>query len=45
MQFSNPEFYKSAGADTVTVNARLMEIEAELETLLVRWEELEKVKG
>lgn len=45
LQLSNPEFYKNAGANTVTVNTRLEEIATELETLLIRWEELEKVKG
>ncbi|MBT0665340.1 ATP-binding cassette domain-containing protein [Geobacter pelophilus] len=44
-RLSDPEFYKSAGGEVVAINSRLAEIEAELEKLLVRWEELEAVKG
>ena len=44
-QLSDPEFYKSAGAGVSALNARLEEIELELEKLLTRWEELESVKG
>jgi len=43
-QLSDPELYKSAGVGIAEMNTRLEEIEAELETLLIRWEELEAVK-
>jgi ATP-binding cassette subfamily F protein uup len=44
-RLSDPELYKSAGAGVAEMNSRLEEIETELETLLIRWEELEAVKG
>ena len=44
-RLADPEFYKSAGAEVATVNARLAENEGELETAYLRWDELESVKG
>ncbi len=44
-QLADPDFYRTAGAAVVTINERLTTIEAELEQLLSRWEELEAVKG
>jgi ATP-binding cassette subfamily F protein uup len=44
-RLSDPEFYKNQGPGGAALNLRLEEIEAELETLLVRWEELEAIKG
>ncbi|GAM09901.1 ABC transporter ATP-binding protein uup-1 [Geobacter sp. OR-1] len=43
-RLADPDFYRNAGAGVVEINARLAEIEAELETLLIRWEELEGIK-
>ncbi|MDD2366959.1 MAG: ATP-binding cassette domain-containing protein [Desulfuromonadaceae bacterium] len=40
-QLADPEFYKNAGSGVVTVNARLAELEKELESAFVRWDELE----
>jgi ATP-binding cassette subfamily F protein uup len=42
---SDPEFYKSAGAGVVQVNARLAELELELLIAYERWEELESLKN
>ncbi|OGR33066.1 MAG: ABC transporter ATP-binding protein [Desulfuromonadales bacterium GWC2_61_20] len=44
-QLADPAFYKSAGAETVRLNARLAELEGELTAAYARWEELEAVKG
>ncbi|MBV5340844.1 MAG: ATP-binding cassette domain-containing protein [Deltaproteobacteria bacterium] len=44
-RLADPEFYKSAGGEVVAVNARLAELEQELETALLRWDELESQKG
>ncbi len=38
---ADPEFYKSAGAEVARLNARLAELERELEDAYARWEELE----
>jgi ATP-binding cassette subfamily F protein uup len=42
---SDPEFYKSAGAGVVQINARLAELELELHKAYERWEELESLKN
>jgi ATP-binding cassette subfamily F protein uup len=44
-RLSDPEFYRSAGSEVALMNSRLAEIEAELETILARWEELEAKRG
>jgi len=44
-RLADPEFYKSAGGEVAVVNARLTELEQELETALLRWDELESQKG
>jgi len=44
MKLADPEFYKSAGAEIVSINARLEELEQELERAFLRWEELESLK-
>jgi len=41
---ADPEFYKSAGAQIVTINTRLEALEQELELAFQRWEELEALK-
>ena len=41
----DPEFYKSAGSEVAVVNGRLGELEQELETAFLRWDELESLKG
>ena len=43
-QLSDPEFYKSAGAEVARINARLVELERELAGAYERWEELEALK-
>jgi ATP-binding cassette subfamily F protein uup len=43
-RLSDPEFYKSAGAEVAGINARLAELEGELAEAYERWEELEAVK-
>jgi len=42
-RLSNPEFYKSAGSEVVTINARLAAIEQGLEEAYLRWDELEEI--
>jgi ATP-binding cassette subfamily F protein uup len=41
---ADPEFYKTAGAETVAINLRLEALEHELEAAFLRWEELETLK-
>ena len=41
---SDPEFYKSAAAKMTGINARLTELEQELETAYQRWDELESLR-
>ena len=41
---ADPEFYKTAGAEIVAINARLEVLEQELEQAFQRWEELEALK-
>jgi ATP-binding cassette subfamily F protein uup len=43
-QLSDPEFYKSAGAEVARINGRLAQLEAELVEAYERWEELEALK-
>ncbi|BCS55909.1 ATP-binding cassette domain-containing protein [Geobacter sp. SVR] len=45
VRLSDPDFYKSAGGEIVTVNTRLSELEEELVRVYQRWEELEELKG
>jgi ATP-binding cassette subfamily F protein uup len=45
VRLSDPEFYKSAGTEIATINARLAELEAELAVTYQRWEELEALRG
>jgi ATP-binding cassette subfamily F protein uup len=44
-QLADPEFYRTAGAEIVQINARLAAIEKELEEVYRRWEELEELRG
>ena len=44
-RLADPEFYKSARGEVAAINARLAELEQELETAYLRWDELEKLKG
>ena len=44
-RLSNPEFYKSAGAEIASINARLAALETELAITYQRWEELEGLRG
>jgi ABC transport system ATP-binding/permease protein len=44
-RLSDPDFYKKAGNETALINARLAELEQELELVFVRWEELENLKA
>jgi len=44
-RLADPEFYKSAGGDVVTINSRLAELETELAAAYQRWEELEGLKA
>jgi ABC transport system ATP-binding/permease protein len=41
---ADPEFYRSAGSEVARLNARLEQLESELETAFCRWEELEEIK-
>jgi len=43
-RLSDPDFYKSAGAEVARINGRLAELEAELADAYGRWEELEALK-
>ena len=42
---ADPAFYRNAGATVGEANARLAEIERELDAALVRWDELESRRG
>jgi ATP-binding cassette subfamily F protein uup len=42
---SDPEFYRTAGAEVARINARLAELETELAEAYRRWEELEAIRG
>ncbi len=42
---ADPDFYRTAGGEVVTLNARLAEIDQELDGLMTRWEELESLRG
>jgi ATP-binding cassette subfamily F protein uup len=44
-RLSDPEFYKNAGAEIVSINARLVALEQELEAAYLRWDELEGLRG
>jgi ATP-binding cassette subfamily F protein uup len=44
-RLADPEFYKSAGSGVAAVNARLTELEQELEAAFLRWDELESLKN
>ncbi|HIJ80385.1 MAG TPA: ATP-binding cassette domain-containing protein [Desulfuromonadales bacterium] len=44
-RLADPEFYKSAGSEVAAVNARLGQLEQELEAAFQRWDELESLKG
>ena len=44
-RLADPEFYRSAGGEVATVNARLAAIEEELEAAYLRWDELESLKN
>jgi ATP-binding cassette subfamily F protein uup len=44
-RLSDPDFYKSAGAEVVMVNARLADLDQELEAAFLRWDELESLKA
>jgi ABC transport system ATP-binding/permease protein len=42
---ANPDFYRNAAVKASEVSARLRELERELDAALVRWEELESIRG
>ena len=42
-RLADPEFYKAAGGEVAAVNARLAELEVELEGAYLRWDELESI--
>lgn len=44
-RLSDPDFYRNAGSETAVINARLAELELELESAFLRWDELESLKG
>ncbi|HEY6873263.1 MAG TPA: ATP-binding cassette domain-containing protein [Geobacteraceae bacterium] len=44
-RLADPEFYRTAGGEVARLNARLAEIDRELEEAYRRWEELESIKG
>ena len=44
-RLSDPEFYKSAGTEIASINARLAALETELAMTYQRWEELERLRG
>jgi ATP-binding cassette subfamily F protein uup len=44
-RLADPEFYKNGGGEVVVVNSRLAELDQELETFFLRWDELESLKG
>ena len=41
---ADPDFYKTAGAETAAINSRLDALDRELEAAFLRWEELEELK-
>jgi len=43
-RLADPDFYRRAGEEVAALNRRLEEIEAELEGILARWEELEAIE-
>jgi ATP-binding cassette subfamily F protein uup len=45
LTLADPEFYRSAGAEVVKLNARLAAIDKELAEAYCRWEELEAIRG
>jgi len=45
VRLADPDFYKNAGAEVSVINERLAALEAELESVYSRWEELEILKG
>jgi ATP-binding cassette subfamily F protein uup len=45
VRLSDPDFYKSAGTEVASVNARLAALEQELEAAYLRWDELEGLRG
>jgi ABC transport system ATP-binding/permease protein len=45
VRLSDPEFYKSAGTEIASINARLAALEKELAMTYQRWEELEGLRG
>jgi ATP-binding cassette subfamily F protein uup len=44
-RLSDPEFYRTAGAEVAKLNGRLAELETELAEVYRRWEELEALRG
>ncbi len=44
-RLSDPEFYRTAGAEVAKLNERLAELETELAEVYLRWEELETIRG
>ncbi len=44
-RLADPDFYKSAAGGVTVVNARLAELEMELEAAFLRWDELESLKA
>jgi len=44
-RLADPDFYKNAGTEVAAVNARLAELEQQLEAAFLRWDELENMKG
>lgn len=44
-RLADPDFYKNAGAGVAAINERLAALDAELESVYSRWEELESLKG
>jgi len=42
---ADPEFYRTAGNEVATLNARLAAVEEELAAVYQRWEELESLRG
>jgi len=43
-RLSDPDFYKTAGTEAASINARLAALESELAVSYQRWEELEGLK-
>jgi len=44
-RLSDPDFYKTAGTEAASINARLAALESELAVSYQRWEELEGLRG